>query len=220
MRFARPKVFSGIKPLATIFAAVAVAIAALTPVASLTAEARSGVYGPGAASSQFLTLPFAATSNMSILSGWYYSGGAGFHGGIDYINGNVNNNGTWKTFAVIAAADGEACGNCSSRQGNAVWVQHSVNGQTFYTYYGHLASIASGIPLGSQSRTVHVTRGQFLGWAGTTGVASNALHLHFGLYNANSTPLDPYSIGKLRESYPKPVSDTPGIGWFKSSAAK
>ncbi len=162
----------------------------------------------------FLTLPFEGTSRMSVLSGWYYSGGGGFHGGIDYINGSVNNMDSWRTFAVIASADGDACGNCSSRQGNAVWVQHDIGGSTYYTYYGHLASIAGGIPLGSQSRTVHVKRGQILGWAGDTG-ARGVLHLHFGLYDSASRPIDPYTIGRLREYYPQPSDNSPGIGWFR-----
>ena len=104
-------------------------------------------------------------------------------------------------------------GNCTSRQGNAVWIKHDVNGATYYTYYGHLASITKGIPIGTQSRTVPVKRGQLIGIAGDTG-ASGILHLHFGLYNAASQPLDPYSIGKLREYYPQPNDATPGIGWF------
>jgi murein DD-endopeptidase MepM/ murein hydrolase activator NlpD len=149
---------------------------------------------------------------MHILSGWYYSGGGGFHGGIDFINGGVNSRG-WRTFPVIASADGEACGNCTSRQGNAVWIKHNIGGKTFYTYYGHLASISTNIPRGSQSRTVYVHRGDVIGMAGDTG-ASGALHLHFGLYNANSVPMDPYAIGKLREAYPAPRDSTPGIGWF------
>lgn len=164
------------------------------------------------AATPFLTLPFVPNSNMHVLSGWYYSGGGGFHGGIDYINGGVNNGG-WRTFPVIASADGEACGNCTSRQGNAVWIKHNVNGATYYTYYGHLASIGRNIPLGSQSRTVRVKRGDVIGMAGDTG-ASGALHLHFGLYSASSQPIDPYSIGKLREYYPQPRDWTPGIGWF------
>jgi hypothetical protein len=48
--------------------------------------------------------------------------------------------------------------------------------------------------------------------AGDTG-AAGALHLHFALYNAASQPLDPYSIGRLREYYPQP-SNTPSVGWF------
>lgn len=167
-----------------------------------------GVYAP---STSFLTLPFYPTETMNILSGWYYSGSGGSHGGIDFINGTVNQS-RWSTFPIIASADGYACGNCTSRQGNAVWIKHNVGGQIYYTYYGHLASFAPDIPLGSQSRTVWVKRGQIIGWAGSTGVGS-ALHLHFALYNAASQPLDPYSIGKLRQYYPKPDQER-NIGWF------
>jgi hypothetical protein len=155
---------------------------------------------------------------MNILSGWYYSGSGGLHNGIDYINGNVNSPKTWKTFPVLASADGEACGNCSGRQGNAVWIRHKVNGVTYYTYYGHLASISPDIPLGSQSRTLAVKQGQFLGMAGDTGAGSGILHLHFALYTASSTPIDPYTIGKLREAYPAPHAGQPGIGWFLASS--
>jgi murein DD-endopeptidase MepM/ murein hydrolase activator NlpD len=150
---------------------------------------------------------------MEILSGWYYNRG-GYHGGIDFINGNYNHVSGWRTFPIIAAADGEACGNCSSRQGNAVFIKHKIDGVTYYTYYGHMASISKDIPLGSQSRTVEVKRGQYLGMAGDTG-ASGLLHLHFALMNAYSTPLDPYNIHRLRGSYPAPNDGQfPGIGWF------
>ena len=189
-----------------------VAASALFPSAGITAFAGNTSAPPKQTGTPFLTLPFEAGSNMSMLSGWYYSSSGGLHNGIDYINGGVNSRG-WQTFPVIASADGLACGNCSSRQGNAVWVQHKVDGATYYTYYGHLASISKDIPLGAQSRTVAVKRGQFLGWAGDTG-SRGALHLHFALYNASSRALDPYSLGKLRQHYPKPLDNSPGIGWF------
>ncbi len=194
---------------------LALAFSALIPLSLNVAQAQPVQSRTAQAPAPFLTLPFKPTANMSILSGWYYSGSGGFHGGIDYINGSVNNLRSWGTFPVIAAADGEACGNCSSRQGNAVWVKHNVGGSTYYTYYGHLASISGGIPIGSQSRTVQVQRGQVLGMAGDTGAGSGILHLHFALYSASSQPLDPYSIGKLRQYYPAPSNGQSGVGWFK-----
>jgi murein DD-endopeptidase MepM/ murein hydrolase activator NlpD len=196
------------------FVAVAVGASLFSPL-TLSAAQASGTAKPAQkmAATPFLTLPFVPNSRMSVLSGWYYSGGGGFHGGIDYINGGVNDIGGWRTFPVIASADGEACGNCTSRQGNAVWIKHDVDGVAYYTYYGHLASIAKGIPLGSQSNTVPVKRGQIVGMAGSTG-AAGILHLHYGLYNAASQPIDPYSIGKLREYYPRPTTPNPGVGWF------
>lgn len=199
---------------ATAAASIVLAASALSPASTSTADASNTNAPVGRPSAQFLTLPFAAGPNMNVLSGWYYSGSGGSHGGIDYVNGPVNNSRAWRTFPIIAAADGEACANCSSRQGNAVWIKHNINGQTYYTYYGHLSSIASYLPRGSQSNTVRVKRGQILGWAGDTGVAPGVLHLHFALYNANSTPVDPYSIGRLREYYPKPTNSAPGTGWF------
>lgn len=187
--------------------AISTLFAAQAPFAG-AAEVSAPIRQPAA---NFLTLPFTPSDRMSILSGWYYSSG-GFHGGIDYVNGSVAGYGSWRTFPVIASADGEACGNCSSRQGNAVWVKHNINGTTYFTYYGHLASIAKGIPLGSQSNTVGVKRGQVLGMAGDTG-SRGALHLHFALYSAGSQPIDPYSIGRLRQYYPEPDAQ-PGVGWF------
>jgi len=196
------------------FVAMVIAVSLFSPLALSAAHASSTARpAQRIAATPFLSLPFVPNSRMSILSGWYYSGGGGFHGGIDYINGGVNDFGGWRTFPVIASADGEACGNCTSRQGNAVWIKHNIDGVTYYTYYGHLASIAEGIPLGSQSRLVSVKRGQVIGMAGSTG-ASGILHLHYGLYSASSQPIDPYSIGKLREYYPRQSTGNPGMGWF------
>jgi murein DD-endopeptidase MepM/ murein hydrolase activator NlpD len=209
MHFPRLSIKRSLVGIAALLLAMTISLFAIAPGGASAAHVAVPAGQPRA---QFLTLPFQPNGNMEILSGWYYNGG-GFHGGIDYINGNFNNLGSWRTFPVIAAADGEACGNCSSRQGNAVFVKHIVGGLTYYTYYGHLASISNSIPLGSQSNTVYVKRGQYLGMAGDTG-ARGLLHLHFQLMNANSTPLDPYSIGKLRWAYPTPNDSTPGIGWF------
>ena len=184
---------------------------------SYAAPASNSTSKPSAqGTTPFLTLPFEPSTEMNILSGWYYSSSGGLHNGIDYISGGLKSPKTWKTFPVLASADGEACGNCSGRQGNAVWIKHIVGGTTYYSYYGHLASISPDVPLGSQSRTLKVKRGQFLGMAGNTG--SDVIHLHFALYTSSSQPLDPYGIGKLREAYPAPHAGQPGIGWFLSAA--
>lgn len=191
--------------------------------ASLPSSAANAQSGTGTTSTQgtvpFLTLPFEPQAGMNILSGWYYSGSSGLNNGLDYINGSTSSPRTWRTFPVLAAADGEACGNCSGRQGNAVWVRHKVGGATFYTYYGHLSSFAPDIPIGSQSRVVKVKRGQLLGMAGNTGAGQGILHLHFALYNSGSKPLDPYSIGKQRQFYPSPQAGQPGVGWFLGERA-
>jgi hypothetical protein len=200
----RSRLRLGVAALVSVFM-VAAFFAASTPTGAQPAQQGT---------TPFLTLPFEPSPSMNVLSGWYYSGSGGFHGGIDYIHGKPTTGRGWQTFRIIASADGEACGNCSSRQGNAVWIKHKINGVTYYTYYGHLASISTDIPLGSQSRTITVKRGQFLGMAGDTGSGKGAIHLHYGLYTAGSQPIDPYGVGKLREAYPAPHSGQPGIGWF------
>jgi murein DD-endopeptidase MepM/ murein hydrolase activator NlpD len=176
----------------------------------------SRVYAPSRQTGgvRFLTLPFD-DPNVKVNQGWVYSWGSQ-HYGTDYVLGGPEVSRLQK-FDIVASADGYACGNCTSRQGNAVWVEHKINGSKYYTYYGHLASIDKNIPLGSQSRTVFVKQGQFLGWAGDTGAGKGVLHLHYALMDANSVPIDPYSIGKLRQHYPSPRSNTPGIGWFMSA---
>src|SRR5437867_4947558 len=89
-------------------AGVAVAVvvsASLAPSSAPVAHAARNAAPVRQAAAQFLTLPFVPNSRMSVLSGWYYSGNGGFHGGIDYINGDVGNIGGWRTFPVIASAD-------------------------------------------------------------------------------------------------------------------
>lgn len=144
---------------------------------------------------RFLTLPFN-DPNILVQNGWLYNYGS-LHQGIDYILGQ-RDTGKWQSFDVVAAADGWACGNCTSRQGNAVWIKHTINGQIYYTYYGHLASIESNIPIGNQQNTVWVTRGQKLGDAGSTG--ADVVHLHFQV-NLPSGPVDPYDLWSTREPY-------------------
>src|SRR5438477_11362588 len=123
---------------------------------------------------KFLTLPFT-DPRIVVQQGWV--GNSDYlHAGIDFILG-PRDTGNWQTYDVVAAADGWACGNCTTRQGNAVWIRHSVNSKTYYTYYGHLATIASNIPIGNQQNVVWVQRGQKVGDAGLTG--ADAIHLHF-----------------------------------------
>lgn len=150
-----------------------------------------------AASPRFLTLPFPSDGQMRIQQGW--------HEGIDYIKGSYNKRWTWAQFDVLAAADGWACGNCASGPSGSqsVWIRHSVGGATYYTYYGHLSSIAAGIPRGSQSNTVWVGRGQNIGRSGDTGTTSGWVHLHFGLHSG-SRFIDPYDKYSDGGGYPSP----------------
>ena len=162
----------------------------------------------GSLSAQFLTLPFPYSPDMRVQVGWH---GGSDGGGIDYIHGKLDDSNTWQSFDVLASAHGEACGNCSSRYGNAVWIKHE-GGNTYYTYYGHLNEIASDIPLGSKSNTVHVSRGQKIGVAGDTGTAEGLIHLHFMLKDSSDIARDPYDLYTSREYYYPEGSQYEGLG--------
>jgi murein DD-endopeptidase MepM/ murein hydrolase activator NlpD len=150
------------------------------------------------APNRFLTLPFLIQPNMGVVQGWFYSWG-GAHFGVDFIDGNIDNPDTWKTFDVVAGADGEACANCVDGPGNKVWIKHTIGNRVYYTYYGHLATIEPGILYAKRASMVTVTRGQKIGTAGNTG--ARYIHLHFGLYNASRVPVDPYDLYTDRSAY-------------------
>lgn len=175
---------------------------------------------------KFLSLPFPPDPNMALLQGWFYDHG-GLQQGIDYYRyptrGTNDTTNAFSRFPVVAAADGYACGeqdpsdagtvlytaaqtstHCVRGYGHRVFIRHHVRGATYYTYYGHLESIAAGIPLGDRANTVLVKRGQIIGYAGNTGTGGGNIHLHFGLLRGNGEWLDPYDIRSTHEDYPDP----------------
>jgi len=165
-----------------------------------------------AASHRFLTLPFRDPEDKQIQQGMYWTGCChpAYHGGTDYIQGTLDESSTWRSFPVYAAADGMACSQlastqkgCISGNGNRVLIKHRVHGVVFYTYYGHLRSIVSRIPIGGAR--VPVKRGQLLGWSGHTGDPCCVVHLHFQLLTADWRTIDPYGINSTREAYPDPA---------------
>ncbi len=149
-------------------------------------------------SDRFLTLPFQIQPDMRVVQGWYYSWQS-IHFGVDYINGDIDYPNSWKTFDVIAAADGDACANCVDGLGNTIWIRHKIGDNMYYTYYGHLATIEPFIPHSRFATTTKVIRGQKIGTAGNTGTWY--IHLHFGVYNASRVPIDPYKLYTDRSSY-------------------
>lgn len=78
---------------------------------------------------------------------------------------------------IVAAAEGEAVVTTSAQFGNYVEIKHD-NGK--YTYYAHMSSAAKGI------NGTRVTKGQVIGYVGTTGRSSGA-HLHFALTKKKGT---------------------------------
>jgi len=181
--------------------------------ASVGAVAVAPAAPADAASHRFLTLPFHQASTKRIQEGFYWTGCChpAYHGGIDYIEGSLDRSSTWQSFPVYAAADGMACSQLANTQkgcipgvGNRVLIKSRVNGQVFYTYYGHFRSIVSTIPRGGAR--VHVRRGDLLGYSGHSGDPCCVVHLHFQLMTGDWKTIDPYGIYGQRSQYPDPAA--------------
>ena len=118
------------------------------------------------ASSGMLQMPANGRLTSGIGQRW-----GTFHAGIDIANkaGNV---------PIVAAADGVVIRSYySSSYGNAIFIAHSINGQTYTTVYAHMSnrSVSSGQV---------VSRGQRIGTMGNTG-ESYGQHLHFELHKGS-----------------------------------
>src|SRR5690625_1923339 len=89
------------------------------------------------------------------------------HAGIDIANGTGTD--------VIATAPGVVIsGNYKGGYGNAIFIAHSINGQSYTTVYAHLSSI-------SVTAGQVVNQGESIGKMGSTG-DSTGPHLHFEIY--------------------------------------
>lgn len=94
-----------------------------------------------------------------------------FHAGVDIANRGAN-------VPIYAAADGVVIRSYySSSYGNAIFVAHSINGQTWTTVYAHMSNR-------QVSNGQVVSRGQRIGTMGNTG-QSYGQHLHFELHKGS-----------------------------------
>jgi peptidoglycan LD-endopeptidase LytH len=99
---------------------------------------------------------------------------------------------------VLAVEDGTIAKLFLSDAGGITIYQFDPT-QAYAYYYAHLERYADGLKEGAQ-----VTRGQVLGYVGTTGNAPrDTPHLHFAIFKLGEdkkwwqgTPLDPYSVLK------------------------
>lgn len=121
------------------------------------------------------------------LSSGFGSRSLGDHFGVDIASGG--------TVPIVAAADGVVIRSYySSTYGNAIFIAHSVGGQTYTTVYAHMRSRSVG-----SGQTV--SKGQQIGIMGNTG-QSYGQHLHFelhrGSWNAGKTnAINPIGIVPL-----------------------
>ncbi len=156
---------------------------------------------------RLLDLPFPPDPNMHIQQAWISNYNPNHHA-MDIIKGNLDNSSTWKSFSILAGADGKACANPPSRQGNAVLIEHNFNGKTIFEYDGHLESIEPSIP-DCGEKTKDVRRGEKVGMAGATGVVDEKgdpqpswKHTHWRVFDANNNSIDPFDISGERQLYP------------------
>jgi peptidoglycan hydrolase CwlO-like protein len=121
------------------------------------------------------------------LSSGFGSRSLGEHYGVDIAAGG--------TVPIVAAADGVVIRSYySSSYGNAIFIAHSVGGQTYTTVYAHMRSRSVG-------SGATVSKGQQIGIMGNTG-QSYGQHLHFelhkGSWNAGKTnAINPVGIVPL-----------------------
>jgi murein DD-endopeptidase MepM/ murein hydrolase activator NlpD len=184
---------------------------------------------------KFLTLPFR-DSEVKIQQGWIYTWNPNAtHKGIDYRKGEVDKPDTWKSFDVVAAADGWAMWSeqpgDTGVYGKFVLIRHEEKdpqGKDYFTLYAHLQSVSAGIPYQDRhnidynyndaSKWKYVKRGEVIGRAGNTGALNTGIHLHFevqrGGYGLDKT--DPYDLYKTRDFYPggnNYISSGPNYLW-------
>ncbi len=129
-------------------------------------EVRSPFPGPVRMSSGFgyRPAPCAACSSL--------------HQGLDF------NPGMGAPIGAVAAGTVRVSGTYFS-YGNAVIIDHVVDGRKVSTLYGHMIPGSSPLQVGDE-----VTAGQFVGLVGSSGVSTGA-HLHLEVLMDGSLPIDP-----------------------------
>ena len=138
----------------------------------------------------YTTVQWPVDPSSPVASGFGYrvspcAGCSSYHEGTDFDPGR----GT----PIAAIADGVVTevGNPSGSLGVYAIIQHSIDGVTFSSLYGHMELGSLRLSVGQT-----VTRGQLVGLVGDTG-ASTGSHLHFGIEDASGALID--SLVWIRE---------------------
>jgi murein DD-endopeptidase MepM/ murein hydrolase activator NlpD len=136
-----------------------------------------------------LTLPVQGIEKKDLRSNFNeLRGGTRRHEAIDVL--------APRNTPVLAVEDGRVARLFLSEAGGITIYQFDPSEQYVY-YYAHLERYADGLKEGDR-----VTRGQVIGYVGTTGNAPrNTPHLHFAIFKMGAdkkwwqgTPIDPYSV--------------------------
>ena len=163
-----------------------------TNAATMIAPSRSVLKGSSSSSSQLrsgnLLIPVAGIVQNQLRNTFNESRGGGrVHQAIDILAPH----GT----PVIAAVDGKIRKLFNSKAGGITIYQADAADEKMY-YYAHLARYADGLREGQ-----FVSRGDVIGYVGTTGNARSTPHLHFAINILPPTkewwkgePIDPYPL--------------------------
>lgn len=140
------------------------------------------------------------------------------HYGIDYA---LKKGGEFVSFEVFTMYEGAASFGVSGRLGKYFVITAVLEGFKFDAVYAHLDNITEELQkyaIIKGNRDFIIPAGYPLGWAGKTGQAHNARHLHIelGRKNINTgerSRLDPYGIyGKLSSGkYREPGRSLAGL---------
>lgn len=141
----------------------------------------SGIAGEAVSYGGAVRSPFPGPVQMS--SGFGYRSApcgacSSLHQGLDFTPGM----GT--PIGAVAAGTVRVSGTYFS-YGNAVIIDHEIDGRQVSTLYGHMIPGSSPLKVGDQ-----VEAGQFIGLVGSSGVSTGA-HLHLEVLMDGVTPIDP-----------------------------
>ncbi|MFK4481605.1 M23 family metallopeptidase [Curtobacterium sp. AB7] len=141
----------------------------------------SGIAGEAVSYGGAVRSPFPGPVQMS--SGFGYRSApcgacSSLHQGLDFTPGM----GT--AIGAVAAGTVRISGTYFS-YGNAVIIDHEIDGRQVSTLYGHMIPGSSPLKVGDQ-----VEAGEFIGLVGSSGVSTGA-HLHLEVLMDGVTPIDP-----------------------------
>ncbi|MBF4608166.1 M23 family metallopeptidase [Curtobacterium sp. VKM Ac-1393] len=141
----------------------------------------SGIAGEAVSYGGAVRSPFPGPVQMS--SGFGYRSApcgacSSLHQGLDFTPGM----GT--PIGAVAAGTVRVSGTYFS-YGNAVIIDHEIDGRQVSTLYGHMIPGSSPLKVGDQ-----IEAGQFIGLVGSSGVSTGA-HLHLEVLMDGVTPIDP-----------------------------
>lgn len=162
----------------------------------------------------FLKMPMPRDEDAKTVQGWKYNAlirGTFNHRGSDFILGSdMHDADTWRTFPVLAAADGVACvGSYVDEihgKGNFVEILHPNSYRTKYLHNDPESLLWTDFPdcEGVEDTWMPIRQGQKLSEASDYASDEGLVHLHFEVLDPLGNKVDPFDLYTTRDSYPDP----------------